>query len=72
MLHLNYYLGRILSSLVKQAKQPKRDLLSVTYIDAIANNIAVFNSLYLFETFILSPYFKEPSPIYNQIALIRH
>ena len=44
----------------------------MTYIDAIANNVAVFNSLYLFETFILPSYFKEPSPINNQITLIRH
>ena len=72
-LFLNYFpMSPILSSLVKQTKKPQRNLPAVTYIDTIVNNVAVFNSFYLFETLILSSYFEKPSPIYKQIALIRH
>ncbi len=38
----------------------------------ICDNIAVFYTLYLCETLVLSADFEKPSAIRNQITLVRH
>ena len=60
------------SPLIKQAKKPKWNLLAITNINAVAYYKTVFNSFYLFETFIFSSHFEKLSAINYQIALIGH
>ncbi len=38
----------------------------------VCNNVAVFDTLYLCETLVLSTDLKDPSAIRNQITLVRH
>ena len=61
-----------LKTLIKQAEEPERNLLDMTDVNSIADNEAVFNTLYLLEAFILSAHFKQPPTINHQIALVRH
>ena len=55
--------------LIKQTKKPKWNLLAMTDVDTVTDDKAVFNSFYLFETFILTSYFEKPSAIHYQILL---